>query len=80
MGFALLAVGGSPWGLAGLGGALVLSTAGVMALRWPEGRKTPRVLAVCGFVFATHLAGALAWIKALRGERNPIWEPTRRPV
>ena len=35
-------------------------------------------LGVCGFVVATHLAGLLAWAKALRGERNPIWEPTRR--
>jgi hypothetical protein len=42
-----------------------------------RGRRM-RLVAVCGFVVATHAAGLLAWAKALRGERNPIWEPTRR--
>jgi hypothetical protein len=39
----------------------------------------PYPVAVCGFVVAVNLAALLAWSKALRGERNPIWEPTRRP-
>ncbi|HEU5153666.1 MAG TPA: glycosyltransferase [Gemmatimonadales bacterium] len=60
-----------------LAGILVL-VAGVIALRWPEGKAMPRLVAVSGFVVATHAAGLLAWAKALRGERNPIWEPTRR--
>jgi len=60
-----------------LGGILVL-VAGVIALRWPEGRSMPRLIGVCGFIVAAHTAGLLAWVKALRGERNPIWEPTRR--
>ena len=53
---------------------------GVVALRAPEGRRLPRLVSLCGFVLTTHLAGFLAWSKALRGELNPIWEPTRRPV
>jgi len=60
-----------------LAGLMVLVT-GTIALRWPEGRPMPRLVGVCGFVVATHLAGLLAWARALRGERNPIWEPTRR--
>ncbi len=53
---------------------------GAVAMRAPEGRRLPRLVSLCGFVLATHLAGFLAWSKALRGELNPIWEPTRRPV
>jgi hypothetical protein len=59
---------------ASLFGALL----GLLAIRWPEGRPMPWVVAVCGFVLVTHTAGLVAWGKALRGERNPIWEPTRR--
>jgi cellulose synthase/poly-beta-1,6-N-acetylglucosamine synthase-like glycosyltransferase len=62
-------------GAAGLGIAL-----GIVALRAPEGRPLPRVVALCGFVLASHLAGFLAWTKAIRGETNSIWEPTRRAV
>lgn len=52
---------------------------GVVAMRTPEGKKLPRPVALCGFVLASHVAGFIAWTKALRGELNPIWEPTRRP-
>jgi cellulose synthase/poly-beta-1,6-N-acetylglucosamine synthase-like glycosyltransferase len=58
--------------------ALLVALLGLVALRWPENRPMPRPLAACGFVFATHAAGLIAWGKAIRGERNPIWEPTRR--
>ncbi len=63
-----------------LGLILAGTVLGIVALRAPEGRRLPRPVALCGFVLATHLAGFLAWTKALRGELNPIWEPTRRPV
>lgn len=63
-----------------LGLALTGVGLGIVALRSPEGRRLPRPVALCGFVLATHLAGFLAWTRALRGELNPIWEPTRRPV
>jgi hypothetical protein len=59
----------------GVGNAL-----GAVALFAPEGTKLPRLASVCGFVLASHVAGFIAWTKALRGELNPIWEPTRRPV
>jgi len=35
-------------------------------------------VALLGFVLAAHAAGFMAWTKALRGELNPVWEPTRR--
>ncbi len=52
---------------------------GVIGMKWPEGRRAPAPIAVCGFALAVNAAAIRAWAKALRGERNPIWEPTRRP-
>ena len=63
-----------------LAAGVVFSALGTLALVYPEDRKMPATIAVCGYVFGAHLAGFLAWVKALRGERNPIWEPTRRPI
>jgi cellulose synthase/poly-beta-1,6-N-acetylglucosamine synthase-like glycosyltransferase len=77
IGLAMLSLRSPIAALLFLAGLIVLVT-GAIALRWPEGRPMPRLMGVCGFVVATHLAGLLAWGKALRGERNPIWEPTRR--
>jgi cellulose synthase/poly-beta-1,6-N-acetylglucosamine synthase-like glycosyltransferase len=54
-------------------------TLGVIGMKWPDGRKAPAPIAVCGFALAVNAAAIRAWAKALRGERNPIWEPTRRP-
>src|SRR5262245_25789879 len=53
---------------------------GAVAMRLADRRALPRPIAICAFLFAANLAGLLAWSKALRGERNPIWEPTRRPA
>ena len=81
---ALLALGALaiyyPVARVALGLALTGVGLGIVALQSPEGRRLPRPVALCGFVLATHLAGFLAWTRALRGELNPIWEPTRRPV
>lgn len=51
---------------------------GLVAMSWPEGRKLPRPLAMLGFAVGSNAAGFIAWMHALRGERNPVWEPTRR--
>ncbi len=63
---------------------LVLVLAGILlggiAMRAPEGKRMPRLMALSGFLLASHLAGFMAWTKALRGELNPIWEPTRRSL
>lgn len=53
---------------------------GAMAMHQADKRALPKPIAICAFLFAANLAGLLAWSKALRGERNPIWEPTRRPA
>ncbi|HEX9728996.1 MAG TPA: glycosyltransferase family 2 protein [Gemmatimonadales bacterium] len=45
---------------------------------WPEDRKLPRLLALPTFAVAGNLAALHASLNAMRGERNPTWEPTRR--
>jgi len=65
----------APW-LAGIS-AVVLGLA-ALAWWWPEGRRMPRLVALPGFVVAGNVAALHAAVKALRGELNPIWEPTRR--
>jgi cellulose synthase/poly-beta-1,6-N-acetylglucosamine synthase-like glycosyltransferase len=78
LGLALLA----PTSLAAALIVLVIALAmalGVVGMKWPEGRKAPTPIALCGFALAVNAAALRAWGKALRGERNPIWEPTRRP-
>lgn len=52
--------------------------AGIVAMRAADGAQLPRLVKLSGFVLASHVAGVLAWVKALKGENNAIWEPTRR--
>lgn len=61
----------------------VVGVTGTAALAWPEEtpgrqRPMPRWLALSGYFVAAGVAGAVSWLKAMAGERNPIWEPTRR--
>jgi cellulose synthase/poly-beta-1,6-N-acetylglucosamine synthase-like glycosyltransferase len=78
-GLAILSVSSMPARI--LLGLIVLGcVTGDLAMRAAERRSLPRIVALCAFIYATNLAGLLAWIKALGGERNPIWEPTRRPA
>jgi cellulose synthase/poly-beta-1,6-N-acetylglucosamine synthase-like glycosyltransferase len=59
--------------------AILALGAGYAAIAWPEGKRVPLPLALCGFAVVSSLAGALAWLKFLRRQRMPSWEPTRRP-
>jgi len=52
--------------------------AGLIAMRWPAGRRVPLLFAIAGFALASTLGGINAWLLAIRGERKPMWEPTRR--
>jgi cellulose synthase/poly-beta-1,6-N-acetylglucosamine synthase-like glycosyltransferase len=60
--------------------ALVGIGIGSVAMRAPEGKKLPRLVALCGFVLASHVAGAIAWKRLFRRELDAVWEPTRRPA
>lgn len=61
-----------------LGAALAGIAAGVLGMRWPTGRRPPRLVALAGFALAAALAGVLAWRRALAGAGETTWEPTRR--
>jgi cellulose synthase/poly-beta-1,6-N-acetylglucosamine synthase-like glycosyltransferase len=77
-GLGLLALS-SKAALVTLGLILALVVIGGVVMRLPEGRRVFRPFLLMGFFVAVSLAALIAWSKALRGERNPIWEPTRRP-
>ena len=80
LGFAGLVLLALEWRLARVLLAITVSgiVAGIIGLYWPKGRPIPTFFAVPGFALASNLAGVLAWVKVLRRERSPIWEPTRR--
>ncbi|MFQ5745716.1 MAG: glycosyltransferase family 2 protein [Gemmatimonadota bacterium] len=77
LGLALLGLRSAPFAVLTLL-VLGLAAAGGLALARAETRRLPRILALSAYVVAGVLAGMLAWSKSLGGERNPIWEPTRR--
>ncbi len=58
---------------------LLVLLAGYAAFAWPEGKRVPLPIALCGFVVVSNVAGILAWLKFLRRQRMPTWEPTHRP-
>lgn len=58
---------------------IVVLAAGYAAFAWPEGKRVPLPLALCGFAVVSNVAGMLAWLKFLRRQRMPTWEPTQRP-
>jgi cellulose synthase/poly-beta-1,6-N-acetylglucosamine synthase-like glycosyltransferase len=59
--------------------AMVIGVAmGIVAMRWPAGRRVPLPFALAGFALASTLGGLQAWLLAMRQQRLPMWEPTRR--
>lgn len=61
--------------------AVLIALGSLLALvgwYWPESRPLPRVLSMPAFLAAGNVAVLSATIKALRGESNAVWEPTRR--
>ena len=61
-----------------MGLAAFASLCAALAWRWPEGRRLPKVLAVPAYIVIGNLAALHAFVQAVRGERVPLWEPTRR--
>ena len=66
---------GTPWLLPGL--AVGVALAGIGCL-WPEGEQMPRLFALPAYLVAGSAAALHAWLRALRGGRTAVWEPTRR--
>jgi hypothetical protein len=63
-----------------LAAAVIAAGLGVVAMRWPAGKPMPAIMAISAFALWSNLAGLVAWLKLAQGERNPVWEPTRRPA
>ena len=61
-----------------LGALAIAGALSLMAMRWPERRRVPVLLALPAFGFASFVAGFLAWMRALSGQASAVWEPTRR--
>jgi cellulose synthase/poly-beta-1,6-N-acetylglucosamine synthase-like glycosyltransferase len=61
-----------------LGLAVVGLLVAVIGWFWPQGKKMPRLLSMPTFAFFANFAALHSTIKALSGDLNPIWEPTRR--
>lgn len=68
-----------PWALALTALGLVGAALGVIGWMLP-GQRLPRLLALPAFLLAGNIAAMHAFLKALRGERAALWEPTRREV
>jgi cellulose synthase/poly-beta-1,6-N-acetylglucosamine synthase-like glycosyltransferase len=77
LGLAILA-GESTMARVALAAVGLLVVAGVAALGWPDERRVPAPLALCGYALVGGLAGSSAWSHFLRGQHVVTWEPTRR--
>ena len=71
----------APWtavGLAGLAAGLLLAALG---WTWPrEKGDAPRLASMAAFFVSGTVAGLIAWLRALRDQRAPVWEPTPRAL
>lgn len=70
----------SPLAIVALLGAVLFCAAGWVGwlLSAREERAVPRVWSVPAFILAGNVAALHASLRALRGDENPVWEPTRR--
>jgi hypothetical protein len=70
----------APWARAALGAVAAVGGLAGLGWLWPEAKPLPRWIALPAFFVAGNLAVLHAWLRALRGELAPVWEPTRRQV
>lgn len=64
--------------LAACGAAALALAIAFIGWRWPEGKHMPRFISIPTFLFLGNWAVVQATIRAMRGELNAVWEPTRR--
>lgn len=60
--------------------AAVVLTLAAVGWRLSERSSVPRVFSIPAFLVAGNLAAAHALVRALSGDRDALWEPTRREV
>ena len=79
VGSLLLAVSvSSTWGWITLGVFAGFAALASLGWWWPESRKAPGFISIPTFLASAVIAAINSWVGALRGDLNPIWEPTRR--
>ena len=74
----LLLAPGRPWAQWGLAAMVLVGLLAFLGWQWAIDRPVPRLLALAGYVVSGTVAGLAAWGRAMRGEFNPTWDPTRR--
>jgi cellulose synthase/poly-beta-1,6-N-acetylglucosamine synthase-like glycosyltransferase len=68
------------WAPLGVGLVTAVALLAAAGWFWPAGRPMPRLLSLSAYFVSGNIAALHASLRALRGEMNPIWEPTRREV
>lgn len=63
-----------------LGGLVVVAAGAALGATGKRAARASAAAALLTFFFAGNLAVLHAWLRALTGERDPSWEPTRRPA
>jgi cellulose synthase/poly-beta-1,6-N-acetylglucosamine synthase-like glycosyltransferase len=68
--------------VAGLFVAAGVVLVGLAAVGWAKAEegKVPKVFSVPAYVLAGNMAAAHAFVRAVRGQKDALWEPTRREV
>ncbi len=67
-----------PWARWLMSGVVATLGLALVGWRWPDDRPAPRVFSIPAYVFASNVAVLRAWVNVVRGDLNPMWEPTRR--
>lgn len=66
------------WAFILAGAGLLILLLGTIGWYLGDGRSLPRTLQVPGFVLMGNVAAMHAFLLAISGDRNAVWEPTRR--
>lgn len=74
----VLAARSEPLALVPVVAGLLVCALAAVGWTWPESRKPPRLFSIPAYLIASNIAVMHATIRALRGDLNAVWEPTRR--
>jgi cellulose synthase/poly-beta-1,6-N-acetylglucosamine synthase-like glycosyltransferase len=66
------------WALAALSLGMGVTLLGAVGWILGDGRPLPRILQVPAFALAGNVAAMQAFLRVVSGDRDPVWEPTRR--
>lgn len=69
-----------PWAALLFGAGLITAALGGVGWMLAEQPKVPRVFAIPAFLIAGNLAAVHAFVRAVTGASDALWEPTRRHV